>query len=529
MDNYIINEITKLNKDKEFLDGRFGLKAKWSQLDGERATLIAACERYAAKTIPSEFLDNETPDYREKQVDFQSYGALMVNNLANKLASTLFPTNMPFFKAEVPTSMLPLLYSAVDEEGNTVFNSKGDIDFALSNMEKEAVKTLYKSLPRAKIVKIMKQLIITGNCLLDMSKESWKVIGLRNYVLERDEDNEVQMIVIKECKKVYQLTEDKQKLALQHQMKMEDKVNIYTGIKWQNGMFTIWQELEDKCYCHNSLGRQRREELDFVPLVWTIGDNHAYGIGHCEMYYNNLKQISDKSKQMAVLSALNANIKYLVDPAAAIDIDRLINGESGEYVVGRPDGVIPIETGVVNILNDLYVQVDALKKELAQAFLYNINVVRDAERVTAEEIRLLANEIEAGLGGNYSQISDQLQKPIAKKAMEGIIDIFKGIEILVTTGLETINKRDEASRVLEFFNSVQVLGTVPEAAIDYINFEQALKTIAANLHLPLNIINTNEQVEAMRQQRAQQEQQMMAQQAGMQEGAKAGAQMMMEQ
>jgi len=509
-------------KDEEFLNGTYNLKSIWLRLDADRQQLIDSCEIYASKTIPSEFVADDTDKYREKQVDFQSFGALIVNNLANKIASSLFPTNMPFFKAEVSEENIQSLLEGA-------FDSIGDIELALSNAEKAAVKLLYKTLPRAKIVRIMKLLIITGNCLLDMTTEKWKVHTLRNYVIQRDENGELGNLIIRERIKVNMLEGSKQEIALAHKYRLDDTVSIYTGVKFHKGLYTVWQELEDIAYCHKKLGRQSKEDLGFVPLTWTLADGNDYGVGHVEMFYNNIKQLSDKSRLLATLAALNANIKYLVDPAAAIDIDRLVNGQSGEYIMGRPDGVLAIDTGVQNILNDLYAQVEGLKRELSQAFLYNINVVRDAERVTAEEIRLLANEIESGLGGTYSQISDQLQRPIAMKAIKELDLDDLGIEPIVTTGLESLNKRDEASRILEFFNGVQVLGTVPENIMDYINFEQALKSIAANLHLPISIVNNTEQVQQMQQQRAEQEQQMMAQQAGMQAGAQAGATAAVEQ
>lgn len=548
MSNKSIDKVDKVNKaikdevsirelmmkDGDYLDEGYYLKREYNRLDGERQELIENCEVYAGKTIPSEFVNDDTDRYREKQVDFQSFGALMVNNLANKIASSLFPTNMPFFKAELTDEQLvEYLYGITDETGNLVqepkFETKGDIDLALSNAEKAAIKLLYKSLPRAKIVSIMKQLIITGNCLLDMSGKKWKVHTLRNYVVERNEDREVSFIIIREKKRVSQLNESHKEVVYENNYKDDQYVNIYTGIKLKDGMYTIWQELEDLCYCHKKLGRQKLDDLDFIPLTWTLADTNSYGVGHVEMFYNNLKQLSDKAELEATLGAINANVKYLVDPAAAVDIDLLINSKSGSYIPGIPTGVIAVESGVNNILQELAMSIEVLKRELSQAFLYNINVVRDAERVTAEEIRLLANEIEAGLGGTYSQISDQLQYPIARKTLKTLENDFADIDVIVTTGLESLNKRDEASRVIEFFNGIQVLGTVPEPLMDYINFEQALKTIAANLHLPINIVNTNEQVQAIQQQRAQQEQQMMAQQAGMQEGAKAGAQMALEQ
>ena len=57
---------------------------------------------------------------------------------------------------------------------------------------------------------------------------------------------------------------------------------------------------------------------------------------------------------------------------------------------------------------DLRVVVDAIQRfeeRMSFAFLLNAAVQRDAERVTAQEIRYMANELETALGGVYSLLS----------------------------------------------------------------------------------------------------------------------------
>ena len=47
----------------------------------------------------------------------------------------------------------------------------------------------------------------------------------------------------------------------------------------------------------------------------------------------------------------------------------------------------------------------------------NESVQRDAERVTAEEIRLMAEQLESGLAGVYSMLSQELQLPLIKRVL----------------------------------------------------------------------------------------------------------------
>jgi hypothetical protein len=51
------------------------------------------------------------------------------------------------------------------------------------------------------------------------------------------------------------------------------------------------------------------------------------------------------------------------------------------------------------------------------AFLLNSAIQRNAERVTAEEIRYMAQELEAALGGIYSTLSQEFQLPFVTRVM----------------------------------------------------------------------------------------------------------------
>ena len=71
----------------------------------------------------------------------------------------------------------------------------------------------------------------------------------------------------------------------------------------------------------------------------------------------------------------------------------------------------------VNKFNDLRVALEAartIEERLSLAFLLHSAVQRNAERVTAEEIRFMAAELEDALGGLYTVLSQELQLPLVK-------------------------------------------------------------------------------------------------------------------
>ena len=55
---------------------------------------------------------------------------------------------------------------------------------------------------------------------------------------------------------------------------------------------------------------------------------------------------------------------------------------------------------------------------MSYAFLLNTAIQRDAERVTAQEIRYMAQQLETAMGGIYSLLSQEFQLPLVTISYE---------------------------------------------------------------------------------------------------------------
>ena len=55
---------------------------------------------------------------------------------------------------------------------------------------------------------------------------------------------------------------------------------------------------------------------------------------------------------------------------------------------------------------------------MSYAFLLHTAIQRDAERVTAQEIRYMAEQLETAMGGVYSLLSQEFQLPLVKILMK---------------------------------------------------------------------------------------------------------------
>ena len=155
-----------------------------------------------------------------------------------------------------------------------------------------------------------------------------------------------------------------------------------------------------------------------------------------------------------------------------------------------------------------------LSERLSYSFLLNSAIRRDAERVTAEEIRFMAQELESSLGGVFSLLSTSFQLPMVKIILEKLET--KGelpsmpeetVRPQIVTGLEGLGRSDDLNRLTEFLNDIQMLGQAQGVQAE-MNMGEIIKRVGAARGIEMNgLIKTDEQ----KQQEAQQAEQRMKQ------------------
>ena len=157
-----------------------------------------------------------------------------------------------------------------------------------------------------------------------------------------------------------------------------------------------------------------------------------------------------------------------------------------------------------------------LERRIQVTFLSNEAVQRNAERVTAAEIRLMAESLEAGLGGVFSLLSAEMQLPLINRMMYLMTEagefppIPAGmIQPVVSTGLEAIGRGNDKARLTEFLQTIAAaLG--PDQFASYINPSELVRRFAAADGIDTaGLVKTEEELQA---EQAQSEQAMLAQQ-----------------
>ena len=156
-------------------------------------------------------------------------------------------------------------------------------------------------------------------------------------------------------------------------------------------------------------------------------------------------------------------------------------------------------------------------QRLAQAFLMNTSVQRQGERVTAEEIRFMAGELEDALGGVYSILSQEFQLPLVSRIMDRMTKakripaLPKGIvRPAIVTGLEALGRGHDLQKLNLF---MQTLGTLGPEAMQSVNMSDLISRVGTSLGIDMSgLVKTQEQMQEEQQQMMQEQQQMMQQQ-----------------
>ena len=106
---------------------------------------------------------------------------------------------------------------------------------------------------------------------------------------------------------------------------------------------------------------------------------------------------------------------------------------------------------------------------------------RDAERVTAEEIRQQVQDLEANFGGIYSSLSTNLQLPYAKLLLsETDIEIGgnTNINLTVVAGLDALARANEHSNIIGFMNDLTMFNNIAPELLQHLDLNGVINSLA---------------------------------------------------
>lgn len=511
---------------KPYSDDEEGLTAaaRYQRLVTSRDAYLQRARDCSKVTIPTLIPDAGEKDRGTLKTPYQSLGARGVNYLASKLLITLFPPNSAFFKLEIDDLVL-----RATEGGPEI---KAEFDSALVNVEHAVMTAMETANGRASMHEAFKHLLVGGNVLLYVAEEGFRVIHLNRYALCRDPMGHVIEIVVEEEVYPEVLPADFLEAANADDDDSEGyssqkTLKLYTHIEYENDKVHWYQEAKGK-EIPGTHGMCDTDVSPWIPLRFNRVDGEEYGRGYVEEYYGDLLALEALYQAVLEGSAAAAKILFLVNPNGTTRPRTLANAANGSIIQGNATDVTVIQSQKAQDLSIANSVIDRIEGRLQFAFLLNTAIQRPGERVTAQEIRYMSQELEAGIGGLYSILTQELQLPLVRRLMHVMRKQRKlpafpkgdGGKALVNpkpvTGLEAIGRGDDRNKLVDFITTVgQVLG--PEVLQKYINVDEALRRLANSESIDTtNLVKTKEQLDgeaaAANEQMVQQQQQaMMAQ------------------
>ena len=479
-----------------------GLYTKWC---GERSPYLRRGRDSSKLTIPTIMPDEGASASTEFSQPYQSVGARGVNNLASALLLSLLPPNAPFFRLVVDENAMNEIEAKVGGQ-----SLKTQIEGSLSKIERAVMSEIETNSIRVQMYEALRHLIVAGNVLIHMPDDGgMRVFHLDRFVVKRDPMGNTKKIITKECIMPEMLPKEAQEMVPPQTGSpgKEGSVDLYTCINTlDDGTIEVFQELGG-AVIPGSQGTFDADKNPYLALRMNRTDGEDYGRGYVEQYIGDLMSLESLMMSIVEASAAAAKVLFLVAPNGVTRSRVLAEAPNGAIVEGSAADVSVLQLGKNSDFQIAYQTVQTISDRLSYAFLLTDNAIRNAERVTAAEVRLVTQSIERQLGGIYSVLSQEMQLPLVKRIMDRMQDEKRLPELpsdlvkpTIITGVDALGRGNDLNKMDEFLVGVaQLLG--PEALNQFVDMREYMDRRALALGIETEgLIKTEEEIQAQRQQ-----------------------------
>jgi hypothetical protein len=384
------------------------------------------------------------------------------------LLLALLPPNSPFFRQKIDDQTV--LELSQDEA------AKAAVEQAISQREIAIVEEIEAHGIRIPSFEMLKHLVVTGNGLIYLEDDGTLCFyRLDQYVCKRDPKGNVLEIVLHERVSPMCLPEDIQAQLQKKESKVEEIVDLYTRILRTKENYAVSQEAAG-VPLPGSAGTYPLDKSPWRPLRWAAVSGEDYGRGLVEEYMGDLQSLEVLTQAIVEGSAAAARLVFLVS-SGTTRVKDLQDAPNCGFVAGNRDDVHPLQTEKFADLRVAQETSDRLEKRLSAAFMLNESVSRPAERVTAEEIRYMARELEDSFGGVYSVLSQDLQMFLVKQTqdrMEKARTLPRlpkdSVKITIITGLDALGRSHDLTKLNAFMQEMEPVKDQLIPRLNFLNF-----------------------------------------------------------
>jgi len=487
-------------------------RSRYDHLTSYRQHFLDIAVECSELTLPYLIIRDEIrPTYKDLRTPWQSVGAKAVVTLASKLMLALLPPQTTFFKLQIKDELLGTQLPA---------EIRSELDLSFAKIERMVMDSIASSSDRVTVHQAIKHLVVGGNALIYMGKDGLKHYPLNRYVIERDGNGNVIEIVTKELinkqllpKEVAVLADKQSRETVGSGRLSGDDVEIYTHIKLDNNRW-IWHQEAFDTRIPNTEGKAPKDASPWLVLRFNTVDGEAYGRGRVEEFLGDIKSLNALAQALVEGSAAAAKVLFLVSPSSMTKPQTLSKAGNGAIVQGRAEDVQVVQVGKTADFQTAANLASQLERRIAEAFL--VMNVRQAERVTAEEVRLTQLELEQQLGGLFSLLTVEFLIPYLNRKLlvlqrNGQLPKYPKnlVSPTIVAGINALGRGQDRESLTSFIMTIaQTLG--PEALMKFINPDEAIKRLAAAQGIDvLNLVKSVEERSEEESAALQQQQQMM--------------------
>ena len=491
-------------------------RERYSQLESGRTQFLDVAVEASELTLPYLVTRDEYKSGKRTLLQpFQSVGAKAVVTLSAKLMLAMLPPQTAFFKLQIRDDKIG---EEIDPQ------TRSELDLSFSKIERNIMEYIAASSDRVVVHQALKHLIVSGNALIFMAKDGLKHYPLNRYVVNRDGNGNVLEIVTKEMI-------DRKVLGLERQVPSkepngdyssdEDDAEVYTYVRLDEGSGRwLWHQEVDGEVLPGSRSTAPKNASPWLVLRFNTVDGEDYGRGRVEEFIGDLRSLNGLAQALVEGASVASKVIFLVSPSATTKPGTLAKAGNGAIIQGRPEDVGVVQVGKTADFATAANLSTQIEKRILEAFL--VMNVRQAERVTAEEVRLTQLELEQSLGGLFSLLTVEFLIPYLNRIL---LVMQRGNQIprlpkdlvrpKIVAGVNALGRGQDQQALTQFIGTIaQTLG--PDALQRFIDPTEAIKRLAAAQGIDvLNLVKSPETMEAeMQQQQAMATQQQLLGQAG---------------
>ena len=474
-------------------------RERYSMLSSGRTQFLDVAEECSQLTLP--YLVTQDDNFKGKRTllqPYQSVGAKAVVTLAAKLMLAILPPQSAFFKLQVRD----------DKLGEQLDQSmRSELDLSFSKIERLIMDYIAASSDRVVVHQALKHLIVSGNALIFMGKDGLKHYPLQRYVVERDGNGNVIEIITKELvsRKVLGIAPPPNTEPNGEYGATEDDAEVYTCVKMDesSGNWRWHQEVDDMIL-EGSQSTAPKNASPWLVLRFNTVDGEDYGRGRVEEFIGDLRSLDGLSQALVEGASVASKVVFLVSPSATTKPGTLAKAGNGAIIQGRPEDVGVVQVGKTADFATAANMAATIERRILEAFL--VMNIRNAERVTAEEVRLTQLELEQSLGGLFSLLTVEFLVPYLNRTLL-ILQRSNQIPRLpkdvvrpkIVAGINSLGRGQDNESLTRFIATIaQTLG--PEALVKFIDPSEAIKRLAAAQGIDvLNLVRSGDQLNQLKQ------------------------------